>query len=320
ASLRLAAPLMFLLALYPAIANVSAASRKHGPDAHLAADFAYDLLNSMPPYGILFTYGDNDTFPLWWAQEVAGIRRDVTVVCLALANTDWYMRQLRDNPTRAVDPDSLPPVWRGRVPARPDWPLHSMTDSMVGSAMGGYVVRAEQTVPLGPITRTLHAGSFLYPSDILVMSIVRQNLGRRPVVWAATTGKAFGGLSDYVVQRGMGFEVLTSRPDTTSPDLDLRRLAGVPLDVPTTERLVWETYRYGGLLEREEGPLESTSSLAGSSLATPLVQLVYVYAGREDRTRMERALDRAARLSPNPDLRSALRLLILDAADSADSR
>ena len=87
----------------PFALNWSKASRRHGPDARLAADFAYDLLNSAPPYGILFTYGDNDTFPLWWAQEVEGIRQDVTVVCLALANTDWYMRQLRDNPVRQVD-------------------------------------------------------------------------------------------------------------------------------------------------------------------------------------------------------------------------
>ncbi|HEX9164948.1 MAG TPA: DUF2723 domain-containing protein, partial [Gemmatimonadales bacterium] len=71
---RLAAA-VFMLAAIPFALNFTAASRKHGADARLAGDFAYDLLNSVPPYGVLFTFGDNDTFPLWWAQEVAGIRR-----------------------------------------------------------------------------------------------------------------------------------------------------------------------------------------------------------------------------------------------------
>lgn len=306
-----------LMAAIPVALNWSAATRRGTPDARLAADFAYDLLNSAPPYGILFTYGDNDTFPLWWAQEVAGIRQDVTVACLALANTDWYIRQLRDAPTRPVDMDSLPDVWRHAVTARPTWPLHAMTDSVIVAAMRGYLVRGDQRVSLGPISRSLRDGTFLYPSDVFVMSLVRQNLGRRPVVWASTTGKGFGGLSEYVVQQGMGFHVLTAPPDTTVPDVDLHRLAGVPLDIPVTEHLVWETYRYAGLLEQEGGPFESTSALAASSLATPAIQLAYVYAGRSDTVRAERAIDRAARLSSNPGLRTALESILFPADTSS---
>ena len=127
---RVAAAL-FLVALVPPVLNWREASRSYGADRTLAADLAYNLLNSVPPYGILFTYGDNDTFPLWWAQEVAGIRQDVTVVCLALAQTDWYMRQLRDNPVRDFNEAAAPKVWQGLNPVKPTWALHSMTDAEV---------------------------------------------------------------------------------------------------------------------------------------------------------------------------------------------
>jgi hypothetical protein len=307
------APALLLLALAPVALNWKAASR-HGADARLAADFAYDLLNSAPPYAILFTYGDNDTFPLWWAQEVARVRRDVTVVCLALANTDWYMRQLRDAPTRPLDRQALPAVWRSRIIPPPAGPLHAMTDSMIDAAMRGYEVPATQDVRLGPLTRTLAKGTFLYPNDILTLALVQQNLGRRPIVWGASAGRTFAGLGAYVVQRGLGYELMPELPDSTSGDLDLHRLTGVPLDVPTTERLVFDTYRYADLVRRGADGLEPTSASVAATLGLPPALLVYAYTGRRDRSRLQRAADLSARMSSNPDLRAALQAVVDSAA------
>jgi hypothetical protein len=104
---KLAAPLAGAICLFavPVVMGTENWDDHDRSGRYLARDVAFNYLNSCAKDAILFTNGDNDTFPLWYAQEVEGKRTDVRVCNLMLLNTDWYIDQMKQ---KTYDSDPLP--------------------------------------------------------------------------------------------------------------------------------------------------------------------------------------------------------------------
>jgi hypothetical protein len=104
---KIAAPLSGVLCLFavPVLMGSQNWDDHNRSGRYLARDVAFNYLNSCAPEAILFTNGDNDTFPLWYAQEVEGMRTDIRVCNLMLLNTDWYINQMK---RKTYESDPLP--------------------------------------------------------------------------------------------------------------------------------------------------------------------------------------------------------------------
>ncbi len=202
----LATPVL-ALALIPLAGNHYSASRK---GETLARDFASDILQSVEPYGVLVTAGDNDTFPLWYAQEVEHIRQDVTVVNLSLANTDWYLRQLQRRPLATFDSTNAPATYRGHAWSKPEGKLLSYSDAYINDTLQPvYWLDQKRVVSLGGVTITLDpqllGKQYLERADVVVLEAIKQQMGRRPIYFSRTVGPYADlfGLTEYL--EGQGF-------------------------------------------------------------------------------------------------------------------
>src|SRR6185437_13451833 len=188
----MAASPLLLLAVIPLWGNWSSASRHGQTDTR---DFAHDLLESVEPYGVLITVGDNDTFPLWYAQEVEHIRPDVTVLCTSLLNTDWYTRQLIRNPIRPYDVANGPPAYAGRTWTRPTKPIIDLTYTQSDSVPPAVALDAAQDLNtksgfhFSVHPRDLGGGFHgLERADLFVLYIIRDAFPSTPVYFSRTDG------------------------------------------------------------------------------------------------------------------------------------
>jgi len=245
---------ILLVAFLPLVLNWGWASRAGD---YSARSWAYNLLMSVEPYGIIFTNGDNDTFPLWYLQEVEGIRKDVTVVVVQYLYTTWYPKQLQELTVPVAQRPFLPDQDGGGLFPRsappPTRPILTLTPEQM-DAVGPTRLSQDFTIPLGALAIQYPAGTILNRGQLLALSIIRDSVEERPIHFSSVAGLLQElGLEPWSVRLGMGMKLLLEDP-ALFPERFTRsspELGGDWVDWERTRFLADRVFLYDGLRDRE---------------------------------------------------------------------
>lgn len=243
---------------------------------YLPYDYAAAILNSLDKDAIVFTNGDNDTFPLWALQNTYRIRQDVRNINLSLINTDWYILQFKNQwgvPMTLTEKQIEWTDYRlpdGRPFPRPAEPYYDPV--------------RKSTHYLAPFLD--ENNRIIRTQDLMIEHIVTANRWKYPIYFSRTVQQDNRvGLNRYLRGEGMGMRIV---PDTSQAGLDLER----------TEKLLWDVYRFRGLSEPDVTKDDNTASLF-ISFPELAIDLYNNYLQKGDTARAVLQLERAVQRFPD---------------------
>jgi hypothetical protein len=233
-SFLLAAPIL-VIALIPLVANWKYASRA---GHHFTQQWARDYLNSLEPYAVVITNGDNDTFPLWYAQEVEGVRRDVTVAVTTYLDTDWFVRQMIRRPVETYDAAKGPAIYRDKQWKKPSGPPLKMTFAEADAIPEYIQINQPQIFRQGNITLNIEPG-YLVRDELVLLRLIKDALPERPIYLSTGGGgqTLSQALQPYLLSQGF-VQKLIDHPIADTADTP--RILGLNVDLPRTKAL-WDT-------------------------------------------------------------------------------